>query len=161
MSQFCGQDKCLVDANGRIKLSPHFLVDFRLTGPDLMLHCLTEGGLAIYPASTWHQMRQAEPRPAARAAASVVFRRQLRRFGSFSQPETLSNQGRITVPPRFREVLALTPGTDSVLVGCEIGVELWNAERWMAESALVWQHETRKGDAEMDADLGTPSKVWE
>lgn len=153
MMQFCGQDTCLVDANGRIKFSSHFLEDFAHCGGDVILHCLVEGALGIYPPRVWQQMRQAEPRPAARAASSAVFRRQLRRFGAFSQASRITNQGRITVPVQFRERLALEPGTDVVVVGCEIGVEVWNAQRWAKESEVLMQHELKKADLEMDADL--------
>ncbi len=154
MMQFCGQDTCLVDANGRIKLTPRFLQDFRHSGHDVMLHCLVEGALGIYPPQIWQQMRQAEPRPAARAATSSVFRRQMRRFGAFSQVSQITNQGRITIPVQFRQQLALEPGNDAVLVGCEIGVEVWNAERWAHEADVLLEHEMKKSDLEMDADLG-------
>jgi DNA-binding transcriptional regulator/RsmH inhibitor MraZ len=98
-------------------------------------------------------MRQAEPRPAARAAGSIVFRRQLRRFGALSQLERITNQGRITIPVPFREILKLQPGTEAVLVGTEIGVEVWNAEVWQNEFAVLAEHELKKAAAEMDADL--------
>ncbi len=130
---FCGQDRCLIDANGRVKFSPRFLADLRRTGGELVLHCLPEGALGVYPTATWTQMRQGEPRPAARAAQSREFRRRLRRFGAFTQSERLTNQGRITIPPQFRSLLALEPGTDAMLVGCEVGVEVWNGGRWSEE----------------------------
>jgi len=133
MVPFCGQERCLIDANGRIKLGARFLNDFRRTGDEVVLYCLPEGALGVYPTSTWLQMRQREARPAIRAATSVEFRRELRRFGAMSQPEKLSNQGRITVPSHFRSALALDPGQDVILVGCEIGVEAWNAESWRHE----------------------------
>lgn len=133
MVTFCGQERCLVDANGRIKLGPRFLSDLRRTGGDIVLYCLPEGALGVYPASTWLQMRQREARPAVKAATSAEFRRQLRRFGAMSQAETLSNQGRFTVPPHFRSMLSLEPGQDVIMVGCEIGVEVWSAECWTEE----------------------------
>ncbi|OPZ23488.1 MAG: cell division protein MraZ [Lentisphaerae bacterium ADurb.BinA184] len=153
MTAFYGQDSCLLDANGRIKLSPHFLSDFRRSGNEVVLHCLAEGALGVYPAHAWEQMRQADAQPAARAAQSLVFRRQLRRFGALTEVETITNQGRVTVPVRFRERLGLRPGTEVVVVGCEIGVEIWNAESWQAEAELFIEHERQRGTAEMAADL--------
>lgn len=155
MLQFCGQERCLVDANGRVKLSTRFLDDFRHIGGAVVLHCLPEGVLAVYAAAVWAQMRQADPRPAVKAARSVLFRRQLRRFGAMTQSDSISNQGRITIPVPFRESLELEPGTEAVLVGCEIGVEIWNASRWRAEFELLARHEQRKAEAEMSADLGS------
>ena len=157
--QFSGQDTCRIDANGRIKLAPRFLDDFRSTGDEVVLHCLVEGALGVYPTTTWKQMRQAEPRPAARAAGSTVFRRQLRRFGAFSQMETITNQGRITVPPHFRDVLDLQPRTEVILVGCEIGLEIWNAQAWQKESQIILQHEQKKAIAEMEADLASQPAI--
>ncbi len=160
--EFCGQDACLIDGNGRIKLTPRFLTDFRQRGPEVVLHCLAEGALGVYPVGVWQQMRQAEPRPAARAGSSLVFRRQLRRFGAFSQPDSISNQGRITIPLQFRDETMLLPGTEVVLVGCEIGVEIWNTQRWKAEAEIVRQHELQRGEIEMHADLNfSPSSHLE
>lgn len=153
MLQFCGQDRCLVDANGRVKLGPRFLSDFRQVGGDVVLHCLPEGALGVYPEAVWHKMRQAEARPELQAARSVVHRRRLRRFGAMSQAEKLTNQGRITIPTGYRELLELQPGTEVVLVGCEIGMEIWNTTRWQAELRRLHEHELQKAEAEMSADL--------
>jgi len=153
MVKFCGQEKCVIDANGRIKLPPRFLRDFRTYGDEIVLHCLPEKALAVYPVSVWTQMRQGEPRPEQKAAGSIVFRRQLRRFGALSQGDILSNQGRITVPVLFRPILGLAPGAELVIVGCEIGIEAWAASRWDQEFQLLGDHEQQKGDAEMASDL--------
>lgn len=153
MVQFCGQDRCTVDANGRVKLCPRFLADFRRHGSDVVMHCLPEGALGVYPVSLWLQMRQAEPRPATRASQSIVFRRSLRRFGALTQVEQISNQGRVTVPASFRSLVGLPPGGEAVLVGTEIGVEIWSAEAWQREFQLLAEHEQLKAEAEMAADL--------
>ena len=70
-----------------------------------------------------------------------------------TQVETLSNQGRLTVPPGFRDALDLGPGAEAVLVGSEIGVEIWNAARWEAELRLLQKHEAERAAAEMRADV--------
>ena len=153
MLQFCGQDRCLVDANGRVKLAPRFLSDFRQAGGEVVLHCLPEGALGVYPEAVWHKMRQSEARPELQAARSVVHSRRLRRYGAMSQAERLTNQGRITIPNGYRELLELVPGTEAVLVGCEIGMEIWSTNRWEAEFRRLHDHELQKAEAEMDADL--------
>ncbi len=154
MLAFCGQDKCSVDANGRIKLSPRVLKDFANQGGDeVVMHCLPEGALAIYPEEVYLQMRRAESKPAERASGSMVFRRKLRRFGAMSQSEKISAQGRISVPQAYREYAELVPGSDAVVIGVEIGVEIWNAERWMQELEQVNEHVREKGEREMAADL--------
>ena len=154
MLAFCGQDNCSVDANGRIKFSPRVIRDFmeRCSG-EVVLHCLPEGALAVYPEEVYLQMRSAEPRPAERASSSMVFRRNLRRFGALSQSEKISAQGRITLTSAFREFADLLPGTDAVVVGVEIGVEVWNAQRWQQELEKLNSHSLEKGQREMEADL--------
>ncbi len=154
MPKFCGQEKCLVDANGRVKLSPRFERAFREEGAvEVVLHCLPEGGLGVYPPSVWNRLRAAEEQTVLKAATSVVARRQLRRFGAMTQSEELSNQGRITLPAGFRGMMGLEPGTEAVLVGCECGIEIWNAERWQAEQKRLWEHEASRAEAEMKADV--------
>jgi DNA-binding transcriptional regulator/RsmH inhibitor MraZ len=155
MTWFCGQDACRIDQNGRVKLTPRLMDDFQETSLDIMLHCLTEGALAVYPQTVWSQMRDHEPRPAEKAAKSVVFRRELRRFGAYSQPQAISKQGRITIPQLFRDMLELNPGESVVLVGIEIGIEIWNEERWARETRKILAHQIERADAEMNNDLQT------
>jgi division/cell wall cluster transcriptional repressor MraZ len=153
MLEFCGQDLCTLDSNGRVKLPTTFLRDFRRRSEaSVVMHCLPEGALAVYPPDVWRAMREAEAGPSERVGRSVVARRNLRRFGALSQGCALSNQGRITIPTLFREYAELLPGGPVMLVGCEIGVEIWNTERWSAEMALVQKHLHDKGANEMAAD---------
>ena len=156
MLAFCGQDKCSVDANGRLKLSPRFLSDFgSKEATDIVLHCLPEGAIAVYPEDVYLEMRSAESKPAAKVGSSLVFRRSLRRFGSMSQPQVISKQGRLTLPPAYRDYADLHAGTDTVVVGVEIGVEIWNAKRWAAELDIINGHVSEKGEIEMADDLST------
>jgi len=153
--RFCGQEPCRIDVNGRIRLPPEFLNDFQQTGSqDVVLHCLPEGALAVYPLDVWRSMQAAEPRPAMEAARSAAVRRRLRRSGAMSVPARLTNQGRITIPHAFREGTGLAPGAEAVLVGCRIGVEVWSRERWEQEVAALQEYERRRTAAEMEAELG-------
>jgi len=151
--QFCGQDKCTVDANGRVKLSPRFLLDFGRTGNEVVVHCLPEGALGVYPCAAWAQMRKTEEETPAKAGRSILTRRELRRFGALSQTEQISNQGRITIPVQFRGIAGLAPATEAILVGCEIGLEIWSAEAWEREFQVLLEHEKQKAEVEMRADL--------
>ncbi len=153
--RFFGQEHCLIDQNGRVKLPTRLLRDFQdFDQPEIMLHCLPENALAVYPLSIWKQMRENQPRPAAKAGDSLYYRRQLRRFGGFTLAETISKQGRITIPPLFREPLSLTPGSSAVAVGCEIGVEIWNSELWRQEQEMIREYEQRLAQAEIEKQTG-------
>ncbi len=152
--RFCGQEACRVDANGRVRLPPGLLRDFRdLNAQAVVLHCLPEGALAIYPVETWQQMQNADPSPAEHAVGSAAYRRRLRRLGAMTRMQRLTNQGRITIPAAFREPTGLQPGAETVLVGCRIGVEVWHAPRWREELEALQDHERRKAEAEMTAEV--------
>ena len=159
MLEFCGQERCIIDGTGRLKLSTNLLRDYqRHTDNEIVLYCLPEGAIVAYPPSVWQRMRGHEANKAILAARSVVYRRTLRRFGAMSQGVKISNQGRITIPSAYREYAKLVPNTEVLLIGCEIGVEIWNAERWLSESQLIQEHIFEKVKIEMDADLLTEGK---
>ena len=61
MLSFCGIDKCSVDANGRIKLSPRVIDDFAAHGGDVVLHCLPEGTIAVYPEAVYLECGNRRP----------------------------------------------------------------------------------------------------
>jgi DNA-binding transcriptional regulator/RsmH inhibitor MraZ len=154
MLPFCGQDKCSVDKNGRIKLSSRFISDFLEGGsPDIVFRCLPEGAVAVYPENIYLQMRRSESRPAERAAASLVFRRSMRHFGALSHSDRISAQGRVTLPQVYREHGGIVPGGEVFIVGIEIGVEIWSVERWVEELRVVNEHMLQKGEREMAVDL--------
>jgi DNA-binding transcriptional regulator/RsmH inhibitor MraZ len=50
-------------------------------------------------------------------------------------------------------MLDLNPGEEIVVVGAEIGVEIWNSSRWDAEIEQINSHTDEKGAREMAADL--------
>lgn len=154
MLSFCGQDSGTVDANGRVKFSPRIVADFKDNcDGEVVLHALPEGALAVYPEDVYTRMRRNDIKPAENAGSSLVFRRNLRRFGSLSSSEKISAQGRVTIPPAFREPLGLTGNQEIVVVGVEIGVEIWNASQWNEELSKINEHVTEKGEREMAADL--------
>ncbi len=158
MLAFCGFDECVIDGSGRIKLSPRAIEDFRNKGGDIVLRCLPEGAVAVYPEEIYLQMRRAEEHPVERAAESFVMRQKLRMFGGLTEPERISPQGRITVPPKFREFADLASGAAAVVVGVEIGVEIWNRSRWDEEQRKYMEHNLEKREREMSSDLDASGK---
>ena len=55
-------------------------------------------------------------------------------------------------------MLGLNPGEDIIVVGVEIGVEIWNADRWNEELLKINTHAEEKGEREMAADLEVGSE---
>jgi len=168
MLSFCGSDNCKMDANGRIKLSGRFLADFeRICRNRIVMHCLPEGAVALYPEEIFAEMRRKETAGVERAAASLVARRSMRRFGAQSLPDEITPQGRVTLPQSFREFAKLCSGEDVCVVGVEIGVEIWNAKRWQQELETVNADALTKGEREVARDLmdtetnGKESEEWD
>ncbi|MBN2449453.1 MAG: hypothetical protein JXR77_03635 [Lentisphaeria bacterium] len=156
MVRFCGQDRCVIDANGRLRLPPRQAADFAQVGSAVMLHVLPEGALGVYPAALWEDLNGVDEAAVRRALGDIVTRRLLRRLGAWTQPETLSNQGRLTIPHAFRGVLGLVPGSEAVVTGCGIGLEIWSAAHWAAESSLLFEHEEERNRVLMEAALRQP-----
>ena len=154
---FCGTDRCQMDANGRVKLSPRVLEDFARSGSNVVVHCLPEGAVAVYPEKVYEAMRRTEADAAEHAGRSMVFRRELRRFGAWSTPQQISTQGRITIPPEYRDFAGLSVSGNVVVVGVEIGVEIWDRGRWLEEQKNFMEHAREKGEREMADDLVNPS----
>lgn len=151
MLSFCGYEKCSVDANGRVRLPGRFIEDFLKCGDGaVVMHGLPEGAIAIYPEQTYIKMREKELEDVERIGASFAARRSLRRFGALSQPEVISRQGRVTLPEIFRNYASLEPGTEVRVIGVEIGVELWAAQKWDAEFEELKAYEEEKRIKELE-----------
>jgi DNA-binding transcriptional regulator/RsmH inhibitor MraZ len=156
MQRFYGQERALIDASGRLKLPSSYFSAFQVSeSTNLVLYCLPEGAVGLYPQKTWQAMRELEEAQKQQAAHSLVYRRQLRRFGAMSQHVTLSKQGRITIPALFREFASLNTGESVILAGVEIGIEIWSISHWQSEMLNIQDHVLAKGELEMTSDLNT------
>jgi DNA-binding transcriptional regulator/RsmH inhibitor MraZ len=145
-----------MDANGRLKLGVSLLQDFqRRAEESLVLFCLPEGALGLYTTTVWNSMRRHESDPAAMAGRSMLARRSMRRFGAFSQRVELTRQGRITIPSVFRDHADVPPGSEVIVLGVEIGVEIWSEARWSDEQRLIQEHMLEKGQRELAEDLSS------
>ena len=154
MLAFNGIDYSSLDSNGRVRLSPKVLEDFLTLGKDVVLLCLPEGAVAVYPESTYLKIRSEREMSAGRAAGSFLGRQMLRRSGAWSQSQQISAQGRITVPQAFREFAGFGSGSQKIVVaGVEIGIELWTMARWEEEQKRLMDHSLQKREQEMFADL--------
>lgn len=154
MIAFCGYDRCSVDSAGRLKLSPAVLADFGGAGAGLVMRCLPEGCIAVYPEAYFQKMRQAGSENSAElTASSALFRRNLRMLNAMSAPVSISPQGRITLPGDFRKRAGIDQTPDVVVVGVEVGVEIWSLQRWNEEQARIDEHMELRDELEMKKDL--------
>ena len=154
MLSFCGTDKCLLDGNGRLKFSPEVLADFGGPGMGVVMRCLPEGCIAVYPETYFQKMRRGSGADSASlTASSVLYRRQLRALNASSSAVTISPQGRITLPEDFRKHAGVDQLPDVMVVGIEVGVEIWSLPRWKEEEALLNAHYAARDELEMKGDL--------
>lgn len=154
MLAFCGQEKCLVDANGRIRLTQRWVEDFmRRCGGEVVMHGLPEGAIALYPEDVYQEMRAQEIGNLQQLGTSFALRRSLRRFGALTQVDTITRQGRVTLPEAFREHAGIAPGKEVCIVGVEVGVEIWEANRFAAEMRAISEHLDERREAEMAREL--------
>lgn len=151
-----------MDPNGRVKLSAEFLRDFvESGGQEVVLYCiLPEGAVGIYPPETWEQVRREVESDLPLLADSLVYRRRRRQFGALSQAAEISGQGRITIPPMFRQLTGLESGLPLVQVGVENGIELWTPARWEAEMQAIQENSRARGARELSDEqaVGSESK---
>ncbi len=155
MLAFCGEEKCTIDANGRLKLPTAFIDSFFMQDKsgEIILHCLDEGALALYPVATFKEMRFRELQQQDKIANSLLMRRNLRRFGALSRSEIITRQGRITLPESYRTRCDIANNSSVIVVGVEIGVEIWNAERWAKELDEIADYEKLKAQAEINSSI--------
>ncbi len=153
MLNFFGQEQCTIDGNGRVKLTSRFCEDFERAGLQVVLFCLPEGGLGVYPTLVWEKMNPVQANVEELASKSMLFRREMRMRMAYTQPAEISNQGRLTIPTLFRQHLDIDAGTEVVLVGNGFGMEIWNLQRWLKEIERLGDHALAKGEAELSADM--------
>ena len=151
---FCGQEKCLVDANGRVRLTQRWVDEFlRQCRGEVVMHGLPEGAIALYPEAVYQEMRAREIGNLDQLGASFALRRSLRRFGALTHQDVITRQGRVTLPAAFREHAGITPGKEVCIVGVEVGVEIWEPSRFAAEMQEIGAHLADRRDAEMAREL--------
>ena len=154
MLPFCGLDNCLVDANGRIRLTQRVVEDFLKEGAsEIVMHGLPEGCIALYPESVWKRMRAPALNTPELLGASFAARSSMRRFGALTASENISRQGRITLPELLQEHAGLKPGAKVVIVGVEIGVEIWELNKFNDEMESARRREELKKEREFDREL--------
>ena len=123
--RFLGTYDHTLDDRGRVALPARYRSDFEDGG---IITYLPEGCLALHDKATF--MEQADE-VAEKPAATLDGRRARRAFDSNSLPVELDRQGRILVPPKFRQLAGLNGAV--VVVGRQECLEIWNPDRWKEE----------------------------
>ena len=134
-----------------MRLPQKFADDFiRTCQGEVVVYGLPEGAVAVYPEEIYREMRRRELADLDSVGASFTARRSLRRFGAMAAQTSVSRQGRITVPDVLRNYAGLLPGVNVRIIGVEIGVEIWAADRFDAEMKDIHEQQLAERRAEID-----------
>jgi len=128
-----------LDERFRLAIPPELLDPLLAAGPRLVLAKERAGCLSLWSAAVW--------KPRIDAAVAVV--RSKLQAGLLTQRGgdvqdlgrllstrhtvvSLAARGRLVVPEGFRDFLAVEPGSDLLVVGAAVCVELWQPAAWNA-----------------------------
>jgi MraZ protein len=123
--RFLGTFEHTLDDRGRVALPARYRQPFAGGG---IITFLPEGCLALHDANAF---QEEAAKIAEKPASTLAGRRSRRAFDSNSHEVELDRQGRILVPPRFRQMAGLNGAV--VIVGRHECLEIWNPERWERE----------------------------
>ncbi len=103
-----------VDAKFRVNVPVGFRADLGQTFVVAKgINCIS-----LYPKAEWEQF-----------LSSIRDRKKLRFFSAGSRECELDTQGRIVIPPGFREYLGL--GKEIAVIGAYKHAEIWNRDQWI------------------------------
>jgi MraZ protein len=126
---FLGEHRHALDEKGRLIFPARMREDL---GAQIVLQKGIDPCLYVFPPEEWErQVQNVASLPTTKPEA----RRYARFFFSQAQSERIDRQGRLTVPPAFRDYAGL--GRDVVVVGAGTRVEIWDAARWESQRAEV------------------------
>ena len=128
-----------LDDRWRLSLPTELLDALVAAGPELVLAKERAGCLSLWPASVWKPRLDASIdvlRGKLRAGLLAQRLPQVQDLGRLLSTRqrvvTLAGRGRLVVPEGFRAFLAVEAGTDLIVVGAGVCVELWQPAAWSA-----------------------------
>ena len=128
-----------LDERHRLAIPPELLDALLASGPRLVLAKERAGCLSLWPAAIWKPRIDAAVEVVrSKLQAGLLAQRvgQLQELGRLLSTRhrvvSLANRGRLVVPEGFREFLAVEPGSDLLVVGAAVCVELWQPAAWNA-----------------------------
>jgi MraZ protein len=124
---FLGEHRHALDDKGRLIFPARMREDL---GAQIVLQKGIDPCVYVFPPDEWErQVQNVASLPTTKPEA----RRYARFFFSQAQSERIDRQGRLTIPPAFRDYAGLT--RDVVVAGAGTRVEIWDAGRWESQRA--------------------------
>jgi MraZ protein len=128
-----------LDERYRLSLPPELAGPLTGQGTRLVLAKERAGCLSLWPAAIWKpRIDAAMDVVRSKLQAGLLEQRvgQVQDLGRLLSTRhrivSLAERGRLVVPEGFREFLAVEPGSDLLVVGAAVCVELWQPAAWTA-----------------------------
>ena len=109
------------------------------SSPQCILAKQQPGCLSLWPATHWQQKIDAGVALVEGKLKAGKLQNQLedvqtlgRLLSTRHRPVQLAGRGRLSIPEGFREFLQVEPGTDAMVVGAGLCVEIWKPAAWLA-----------------------------
>jgi MraZ protein len=129
---FQGSHKHTIDSKGRIAIPAKYreVVAEEYDGQPLIITNYYDRCLVVYPYPEWAHI---EERAKALPSSNPDVRQWIRFFVSPAVECPLDRQGRILIPPTFREYAALD--RDVMILSIPTGFEIWDMTRYQEDKA--------------------------
>lgn len=128
-----------LDERSRLALPPELLAPLLAGGPRLVIAKERTGCLSLWSAAEWKpRLDAAVDVLRSKMQAGLLTQRvgQLQDLGRLLSTRhrtvSLAQRGRLVLPEGFRGFLGVEPGTDLMVVGAAVCVELWQPAAWSA-----------------------------
>lgn len=128
-----------LDERSRLALPPELLAPLLSGGPRLVIAKERAGCLSLWSAAEWKpRLDAAVDVLRSKMQAGLLTQRvgQLQDLGRLLSTRhrtvSLAQRGRLVLPEGFRDFLGVEPGTDLMVVGAAVCVELWQPAAWSA-----------------------------
>jgi MraZ protein len=124
---FRGRFEHAIDDKGRLSIPAKYreILKRRRERELVLVDLLFHAYIAAYPIKTWEQIEQ---NLLSKGNSDKQFWEYARLISAGAVESTIDSQGRILIPPQFREKAELR--RDVVIVGVLDKIEIWNRERW-------------------------------
>lgn len=134
--KFRGKYDHMIDEKGRLSFPSRYREVLRQYDAGILMVIPWDDHLRVYPLAEWEALE--DKLKAEELGEPADSDKVLRYFESESYECMPDKQGRLLIPPALRTELGLK--RDIVLIGMIERVEIWDKERWAAESKIGRAH---------------------
>ena len=133
-----GEFRRLMDDRYRLSIPSTLADPLTTSGPDCIAVKERPGAISLWSAGSWETRLEAglqvvrEKIQAGRLECRIDQVQQLGRLLSTRQRHVqLGGRGRLLIPEGFREFLGVEPGSEVIVIGAAVCVELWEPTAWL------------------------------